>query len=144
MTLNSVLSFMRSSGRFPLEPGQKDSIVYIRITDVDEYVAKSFDPWWGIPTGGARTEEERNARQILSTVQAKVRDRLKERLLQSMTSLKSQFTKMDKSGDGILNKNELFAALENAEIVLDDDDKESVWKIVDEDQVLYYFSRYYF
>ncbi len=39
------------------------------------------------------------------------------------------------SGDGILNKNELFGALDQAGIYLDDEDKESVWRIVDEDQV---------
>ena len=68
-----TLSFTRSSGRFPLESGQKDQVVFVRVTEVDEYVAKAFDPWWGIPTGGARTEEERNARQILSKVQTDVK-----------------------------------------------------------------------
>ena len=35
---------------------EEKQVVYLRITDVDEYVVKAFDPWWGIPTGGARTE----------------------------------------------------------------------------------------
>ena len=56
-----------------------------------------------------------------------------------MSSLKSQFAKLDTTGDGILSKNELFIALENAGVILDEDDKESVWGIVDEDQVHFFW-----
>ena len=62
-------------------------------------------------------------------------DRLKEKFMESFSSLRMHFNKLDASGDGILNKNELFGALDQAGIYLDDEDKESVWRIVDEDQV---------
>ena len=61
---------------------------------------------------------------------------MKEKFLESVSSLKNHFAKLDTSGDGILGKEELFSALENANIILDNDDKESVWRIVDEDQVI--------
>lgn len=72
---------------------------------------------------------------MINFLNTEILERLKERLLQSMSSLKSQFAKLDTTGDGILSKNELFIALENAGVILDEDDKESVWGIVDEDQV---------
>jgi len=130
----ATLSFYKNSGRFPVAKNEEKQIVYLRITDVDEYVVKAFDPWWGIPTGGARTEEEREDRQVLGKVQAKVRETLKERFLKSVSSLRQHFAKLDKSGDGLLSKSELISALERADIILDKDETESVWRIVDEDQ----------
>ena len=68
----ATLSFLKSDGRFP--PNEQDHPIYIRITHVDDHHEDAFDPWFGLPTGGKRTEEERNDRQILKQVQAKVKE----------------------------------------------------------------------
>ena len=62
-------------------------------------------------------------------------DRLKEKFTESFSSLRTHFNKLDASGDGILNKEELFGALDQAGISLEDEERESVWRILDEDQV---------
>ena len=55
-----------------LKPGNPEPI-YVRITAVEDYEPKSFDTWWGCPTGGALTEEERKDRKVLEGVQKLVK-----------------------------------------------------------------------
>ena len=55
-----------------VKPGSREPI-YVRITAVEDYEPKSFDTWWGCPTGGALTEEERKDRKVLEGVQKLVK-----------------------------------------------------------------------
>ena len=56
-------------------------------------------------------------------------------MISSLQSLQSQFEKLDASGDGLLNQQELIGALQRAGIELNSEQIDSVWRIVDEDQV---------
>merc|ERR1719167_528332 len=55
-------------------------------------------------------------------------------MISSLQSLQSQFEKLDASGDGLLNQQELIGALQRAGIELNSEQIDSVWRIVDEDQ----------
>ena len=96
---------------------------------------QSTNPWWGVPTGGPRTEQERADRGIVQEVQQIVRERLRSSMISSLQSLQAHFAKLDKSGDGLLCKAELVAGLDQAGLDLTNDQIESVWRIVDEDKV---------
>ena len=52
------LTFDISEGQFPMKNTPRGFVV-IRITDVDSYKEATADPWWGLPSGGERTERER-------------------------------------------------------------------------------------
>ena len=96
---------------------------------------QSANPWWGVPTGGPRTEQERADRGVVQEVQKIVKERLRSSMISSLQSLQTHFAKIDKSGDGLLCKAELVAGLEQAGLNLSYDQVESVWRIVDEDKV---------
>ena len=49
--------------------------------------------------------------------------------------MQSHFAKLDKSGDGLLSKDELVNGLSQAGLSLTQDQIESVWRVVDEDKV---------
>ena len=95
----------------------------------------AVDPWWGIPTGGQRTEQERQDRAVVHEVQKVVRERLRASMISSLQSLQTNFAKLDKSGDGLLSKEELINGLEQTGLDLTPEQIESVWRIVDEDKV---------
>ena len=100
---------------------------------------QSANPWWGVPTGGPRTEQERADRGVVQEVQQIVKERLRSSMISSLQSLQTHFAKIDKSGDGLLCKAELVAGLEQAGLNLNYDQIESVWRIVDEDKVTLVF-----
>ena len=52
--------------------------------------------------------------------------------------MQSHFAKLDKSGDGLLSKDELVNGLSQAGLSLTQDQIESVWRVVDEDKVYKY------
>ena len=85
--------------------------------------------------GGPRTQQERNDQAVVDEVRKVVKERLKHSMISSLQSLQSHFEKLDVSGDGLLNQQELVGALQQAGIELNTDQIDSVWRIVDEDQV---------
>ena len=56
-------------------------------------------------------------------------------MISSLQSLQTNFAKLDKSGDGLLSKEELINGLEQTGLDLTSEQIESVWRIVDEDKV---------
>ena len=56
-------------------------------------------------------------------------------MISSLQSLQTNFAKLDKSGDGLLSKEELINGLEKTGLDLTPEQIESVWRIVDEDKV---------
>ena len=86
-------------------------------------------------TGGPRTQQERQDQAVVDEVRKVVKDRLRSSMISSLQSLQSHFEKLDASGDGLLNQQELIGALQRAGIELNSDQIDSVWRIVDEDQV---------
>lgn len=127
------LTFLLTSGNFPMKSAPRKFAV-IRVTEVEEYKEQSADPWWGLPSGGPRTQQERVDREVVAGVQQIVKERLRDSMVSSLQSLQSHFKKLDKSGDGLLSKDELVGALNDADICLNEEQIDSVWRIVDEDQ----------
>ena len=70
---------------------------------------------------------------MVDDVRKIVQERLRISMISSLQSLQSQFEKLDASGDGLLNQQELIGALQRAGIELNNDQIDSVWQIVDED-----------
>ena len=85
--------------------------------------------------GGPRTQQERKDQAVVDEVRKVVKERLRNSMISSLQSLQSQFEKLDASGDGLLNQQELIGALQRAGIELNSEQIDSVWRIVDEDQV---------
>ena len=85
--------------------------------------------------GGPRTQQERKDQTVVDEVRKVVKERLRNSMISSLQSLQSQFEKLDASGDGLLNQQELIGALQRAGIELNSEQIDSVWRIVDEDQV---------
>ena len=56
-------------------------------------------------------------------------------MISSLQSLQTNFAKLDKSGDGLLSKEELINGLEQTGLDLTPEQIESVLRIVDEDKV---------
>ena len=86
-------------------------------------------------SGGPRTQQERKDQAVVDEVRKVVKERLRNSMISSLQSLQSQFEKLDASGDGLLNQQELIGALQRAGIELNNHQIDSVWRIVDEDQV---------
>ena len=42
------------------------------------------DPWWGVPTGGQRTEQERADRSVVNDVQKVVKEKLRSSMISSL------------------------------------------------------------
>ena len=104
------------------------------------------DESWGLEmvrfypeTGGPRTQQERKDQAVVDEVRKVVKERLRSSMISSLQSLQSHFEKLDASGDGRLNQQELIGALQRAGIELNSEQIDSVWRIVDEDQVWTFF-----
>ena len=105
------------------------------------------DESWGLEmvrfypeTGGPRTQQERKDQAVVDEVRKVVKERLRSSMISSLQSLQSHFEKLDASGDGLLNQQELIGALQRAGIELNSEQIDSVWRIVDEDQVWTFYS----
>lgn len=78
-----------------------------------------------------KQEEMSETIMLLTNIQENIRKLLKSRGAKTMTSLHNHFKKIDRSGDGLLSKEELQAALKQFRINIQSQDFEKVWDIVD-------------
>ena len=113
-------------GAYPQAPGYRNQFIQIGFIPNGSIYPES---------GGPRTQQERKDQAVVDEVRKDVKERLRNSMISSLQSLQSQFEKLDASGDGLLNQQELIGALQRAGIELNNDQIDSVWRIVDEDQV---------
>ena len=57
----------------------------LEIKNFDKKTSENkVDPWWGIPTGGQRTEQERADRSVVNEVQKVVKEKLRSSMISSL------------------------------------------------------------
>ncbi|XP_069048379.1 calcyphosin-2 isoform X2 [Lepisosteus oculatus] len=123
------LTFTTTGHNLPENIKQKP-LLTLRITDVDE-MAKSMllasvediyqDP----------TKQEVDDRNTLFSIQGTLKEKLKKRGVRTLTGIGKLFRSLDKSGDGVLQKEQVQLALKEFHLTLSEKDFDAVWRIMD-------------
>nr|XP_054773101.1 calcyphosin-2-like [Lytechinus pictus] len=120
---------------------QKKPVVVLRVTDVDEDMKKDFIFGDKVPYNDVelrkgmnpqRARQETEDWKLISHVQNEVHKQIKSRASRTLTGLGKHFKKLDKSGDGTLDKEELTEALNTYRIKLDKKLFDQLWLIIDQ------------
>ncbi|XP_030835791.1 calcyphosin-2-like [Strongylocentrotus purpuratus] len=120
---------------------QKKPVAVLRVTDVDEDMKKDFIFGDNVPYNDVavrkgmhpqRARQEAEDWKLISNVQNEVHKQIKSRASRTLTGLGKHFKKLDKSGDGTLDKDELQEALKTYHIKLDKKLFDQLWLIIDQ------------
>ncbi|XP_077998416.1 calcyphosin-2-like [Glandiceps talaboti] len=139
--VGSSLSFETCSQTSLPEAVQKHPIMLVRVTDVDErakanfvfdghiardqntYAAKMRPPF---------TNLEYEDMKLTQEIQSEVQQQLKKRGVKTMTGLGQHFRKLDRTGDGKLDKIELRKALQLYHVNIEEEKFQSLWTVLDQ------------
>ncbi|KAK3730272.1 hypothetical protein QZH41_016444, partial [Actinostola sp. cb2023] len=141
IAVGSNLSFTTASQNSLPQSVSVKPVVTLRITDLDEE-AKERLLYDGCQSVQQRrqisdklneppTEQEQKERRMLESIQGEVRRQLKTRAAKTMMGLGRHFRQLDTSGDGMLDKQELIAALQTYRIQIPHQVLEDLWKLLD-------------
>ncbi|XP_071792286.1 calcyphosin-2-like isoform X1 [Asterias amurensis] len=108
---NAKEKLIFSNGRIPYDP--------------QEYHAKMDPPI---------TKQEAIDQKLITKVQESVRAQLRKRACKTLTGLGRHFRQIDKSGDGVLSKEELRHALDTYHIKVDPNLFETLWLVLDQNE----------
>eukprot|EP00794_Sanderia_malayensis_P012752 gene12752-14059_t len=75
--------------------------------------------------------EDKQHKELLIALRGSLQSKLKKRAIKTVTNLAKHFKKMDKSGDGVLDKSELKAALKDFRLAIPDQHFDYIWNLVD-------------
>nr|XP_039253532.1 calcyphosin-2-like [Styela clava] len=133
--LGKNLAFTTSSLSHLPETIKKSKFVTIRISGIDDSNSGG-DCGWNMSTDDRDLDtdarRERQDREVMRKIQSFVREKLRSRSVSVLMGLGQLFRTMDKSGDGLLSKSELADALEQFGIAIPQENFDSVWRVVDE------------
>lgn len=116
-------------------------VVVFRICDVDEN-AKETQLFENCQSFGNKrslidklanplSEKELQERKVLENVQRLVKKQLQKRAVKTLMGLGQHFRKMDQSGDGVLDRQELLRALHTYHIQIPEEVLEDLWNVLD-------------
>uniref|UniRef100_A0A6J0UJ59 Calcyphosin-2 isoform X1 n=3 Tax=Pogona vitticeps TaxID=103695 RepID=A0A6J0UJ59_9SAUR len=116
-------------------PGLQESIkrklvFTIRVTDIDE-TARAFLKTFDLENEEHPINQEGDSKDIFSTVQEKLREKLNKRGVRIVTGLGKYFRELDKKQNGILTKEDFRQALKTFHLDISEEDFESLWLILD-------------
>ncbi|XP_015764532.1 PREDICTED: calcyphosin-2-like [Acropora digitifera] len=77
------------------------------------------------------SEKELQERKVLENVQRLVKKQLQKRAVKTLMGLGQHFRKMDQSGDGVLDRQELLRALHTYHIQIPEEVLEDLWNVLD-------------
>ncbi|XP_071511737.1 LOW QUALITY PROTEIN: calcyphosin-2-like [Diadema antillarum] len=141
ITRGEDLSFETDDQPSLPETLQKKPIVTLRVTDVDEEVKKEFVFGDNVPLNPTEVRKKMNPQKskqeaedwkIISGVQKEIHKQILSRASRTLTGLGKHFKKMDRSGDGTLDREELMEALKTYHIKLDPKLFDQLWLIIDQ------------
>lgn len=131
--LGRNLSFLTSKQRHIPDSIKRNKSITIRICGLQDSESSGYD---GFSTDDRSLDtdarRERQDREVMQKIQAIIRKKLSSRSVSVLMGLGQLFRSMDKSGDGVLSKDELADALEQFGISIPNEDFDSVWRVVDE------------
>ncbi|XP_031567598.1 calcyphosin-2-like [Actinia tenebrosa] len=141
IAVGSTLSFHTSSQNPLPQSVNMKPVMSLRITEVDEESKKrliyegcrSIDEQRRISDklNQPPSKQEIRERQMLESVQGEVKKQLKARAVKTLMGLGKHFRQLDQSGDGMLDKQELLAALKTYRIQIPQQVFENLWHLLD-------------
>ncbi|XP_038044083.1 calcyphosin-2-like isoform X1 [Patiria miniata] len=119
-------------------------VLLIRITHVDENTKEKlvfkhgrvpYDPQeYHAMMNPPITKQEAADNKLIGQVQDSVRAQIRKRACKTLTGLGRHFKQLDKSGDGVLSKEELRLALDTYHIKVDQNLFELLWLVLDQNE----------
>ncbi|RMX56794.1 hypothetical protein pdam_00009950 [Pocillopora damicornis] len=142
--VGSNLSFLTSQQTSLPQSIRTQPVVVFRISEVDEEAREaqlyeschSIDEKRSImerldnPLSKAEIQEQ----ELVKNIQSMVKKQLQTRAVKTMMGLGQHFRKMDRSGDGLLDRTELQSALEAYHIRIPDETFNCLWSVLDVNQ----------
>nr|XP_058963199.1 calcyphosin-2-like isoform X2 [Pocillopora verrucosa] len=142
--VGSNLSFLTSQQTSLPQSIRTRPVVVFRISEVDEEAREaqlyeschSIDEKRSImerldnPLSKAEIQEQ----ELVKNIQSMVKKQLQTRAVKTMMGLGQHFRKMDRSGDGLLDRTELQSALEAYHIRIPDETFNCLWSVLDVNQ----------
>ncbi|XP_022079190.1 calcyphosin-2-like isoform X2 [Acanthaster planci] len=119
-------------------------VLLIRITHVDETSKEKlifkngripYDPEeYHTKMDPPISKQDAADSKLITQIQESVRSQIRKRACKTLTGLGRHFRQLDKSGDGVLNKEELRQALDTYHIKVDKNLFESLWLVLDQNE----------
>jgi len=141
MCVGNNLSFMTTPQTSLPQSIRSHPVVVFRISEVDEQARDTqlFESCYSLDDkrsvmerlDNPLSEAELKEQELLENVQNLVKKQLQKRAVKTMMGLGQHFRKMDSSGDGLLDRDELQKALEAYHIRIPDEAFSHLWNVLD-------------